>query len=237
MKAKDTNTFRFAMAEGDRFFSSIWRIWPNDKRNLLMMATSKSAYLAKVTIHFDSQEGFCHFPINKQYKDKMIAQGLKPPPHKDEVQWIRTPTPPLGSIPVALCNIILPYDPDYSGPRGQHSTKDLLNLSPPGIGKAWVIEAYVTFDDPLRIPIPDKYEVRKTFQLATKENVIVVTEVIDFDKAAFLRPLTGRSMVRSLIQTKIYVRFLPIHQSFISGMTLARSQTTFSEFGSLAMSK
>jgi hypothetical protein len=127
MNAKDTNTFRFVLAEGDRFFSSRWRIWTNDRCDQLMIAPSKSAYLGKVTIHFDSQERFCHFPINQNHKDKMSAQGLIPPRHKDEVQWFRTPTPPEGH---QLC---------------------------------------------------------ATFHLATKENVIAVTKVIDFDLAAFLQ--------------------------------------------------
>jgi hypothetical protein len=193
MKAQNANTFRFVMAEGDRLFSSIWRIWTNDKRDQLMIAPpSKKPLSCKVNIKFGASR-FCHYAITRQYKDEMSVQGLKPPPHKDEVQWFRRPTPPVGSIPLALCNIYLPYDPNYSGPRGQHSKKDLLKLSPPGIGKAWVIEIYVSFDDPSTIPIPDKYQVRTTFPLATKENVMVLTEVVDFDKTEFLRPLTGHS--------------------------------------------
>ena len=183
MKAKDTNTFRFVVAEGDRFFSSRWRIWTNDRCDQLMIATSNSAYLSKVTIHFDSQERFCHFPINQDYKDKMSAQGLIPPRHKDEVQWFRTPTPPIGSIPVGLCKILLLYNPNYS--NREDSTKDLLRLSVPGIGKAWVIKTFVTLDDPI-LP-PEGHQLCATFHLATKENVIVVTKVIDFDLAAFLQ--------------------------------------------------
>lgn len=154
-----------------------------------MIAPSTSAYLSKVTIHFDSQERFCHFAINKDYKTKMIAQGLNPPRHEDEVQWTRTSTPSVGNIPVGLCNIILPYNPNYSNPdlHGQNSKKNLLKLSAPGIGKAWVIKTFVTLDDPSRIPIPEEYQLRTTFHLATKENVIVVTEVVDFDIAGFLQ--------------------------------------------------
>jgi hypothetical protein len=154
-----------------------------------MIAPSRSASFSTVNIHFDSQERFCHFPINKNSKTEMRAQGLKPPRHEDEVQWFRRATPPVGSIPLSLCNIILPYDPHYTGPRGQHLTKDLVKLGVPRIGKAWVITTFVTWDDPLTLPIPDAYQVRTTFRLATKENVIVVSEVIDFDKEAFLKPL------------------------------------------------
>ncbi len=192
MKATNQNTCRFVVAEGDKFLSSVWRIWTNERHDLLMISTSESANFSKVTIHFDSQERFCHFPINKAYKNKMIAQGLNPPRHKDETHWTRTTTPSLGSIPAALCNIILPYNPNYSKPAS-HANKNVLKLSVPGSGKAWVIRTFVTYD-PL-IAIPQAYQLRTIFNLATKENVIVVTEVIDFDIAGFLQGKGGDATV------------------------------------------
>jgi hypothetical protein len=185
-----SHTCRFVVAEGDKFLSSVWRIWTNYRNDLLFIATSESAYLSKVTIHFDSQERFCHFPINKDYKNQMNAQGLNPPRHEDEVQWTRTPTASVGSTPVCLCHIYLPYNPNYSKPAS-HANKNVLKLSVPGSGRAWVIRAFVTYD-PL-IAIPEAYQLRTIFNLATKENVIVVTEVIDFDIAGFLQGKGGQS--------------------------------------------
>jgi len=192
MKATNQNTCRFVVAEGDKFFSSTWQILANKRRDLLMISTRESVNFSKVTIHFNSQEGFCHFPLSTAHKKIMIAQGLNPPRHKDEVHWNRAPTPPVGSIPAGLCNIILPYNPNYSKPAS-YANKNVLKLSVLGRGKAWVISTFVSYD-PL-IAIPQAYQLRAIFNLATKENVIVVTQVIDFDIAGFLQGKGGHGMV------------------------------------------